>query len=84
MTSIFCVFASQHFMVSSLFVSQLVAMASSLSQPDRHVEKFAGVLGRLPSDIEILQAPMDNPTGEFVKMQVGNERVIYTFMVGHM
>lgn len=62
---------------------ETIAWDTSIQNLRQRVEKSAGMLGKLPSDIEILRAPMDNPDGEFVKIPgVKNERVILYFHGG--
>jgi len=63
--------------------SETIDWNTSIQDLRQRVEKSAGMFGKLPSDIEILRAPMDNPTGEFVKISgVDNERIILYFHGG--
>ena len=62
---------------------ETIDLATSIQHLRQRVEKSVGMLGKLPSDIEILQAPIDNPGGEFVKISgVENDRVILYFHGG--
>jgi monoterpene epsilon-lactone hydrolase len=63
--------------------SETIDWNTSIPHLRQRVERSSRMFGRLPSDIEVLRAPIDNPTGEFIKVSgVENERVILYFHGG--
>lgn len=55
---------------------------TSIEALRERVEKSSGMFGRLPSEIEIHPAPIDNPTAEFVKINDRNQDGLILYFHG--